>query len=80
MTSILQAMGFISTFITLAFFGFLLLLGSAPWFGAGLLAAAGLIWKHNPSDDTLWGWMFLLALIGIATGAAGPEYAGSLQH
>lgn len=68
-------------YITLAFFGLMLLLGgTSPGGGFVLLALAARVWYTNPTDNACLGWLFILALVGVIFGVAGPEYAGSLQH
>ena len=73
-------MGYIFLDLITAFFGISFILGSAPFIGTGLVVTSVLILANQPSDRTLAGWFFLLALIGIVVGTGAPEYYGSLQY
>ena len=73
-------MAYVFLYLITAFFGVSFIFGSAPFIGTGLVVASVLILSNQPSDRTLAGWFFLLALIGIVIGTSAPEYYGSLQY
>ena len=45
--------------------GFVMVLGDAPALGAGLIGLSVLLVAHQPTAETLWGWVFLLAIITV---------------